>query len=552
MPSTPTTKSQVQAYRFVLRRMESALVRKDPVMLHDPMRSHKRSTVVGAIISVVGLVGFLLFAVLKPAPQVPDSGIVIAQPSGSVYVVNQSPHELLPVFNVVSGRLLLAAAQQRSSSGSDQTAPQSAPDLVTPVTVTDQQLQNIGIPIGQMEGIPDGPTSLPSPGQAPTTWAVCDYVKPDTNAPDPTAQQALQTSVLVGVPDIGQNLGSDQALLVSSDGGRTLNLVYGLTGNANFRNDSAVRAVVQDNPAVRTALNINRNQYRVVSPAVLNAIPSVTMIQDPTAGLDLSRTPMARLASAGLSMGEAFQVNPVSGAVRYYIVVPGGIEQVTNTTAQIARYAHSQGQSQITRIQPEATDGVPVVQYGDPGSLQVNVTNYPNASSVPTIISADSKPAVCLGWRADYSNPAQPLAKTRVTVGFNLQIPKDPNTGQPMSMVGVQQGSPTGAINSFFMNPSLGGVAIRAATNAGEFTNGQIYVIDPRGVRFSVPDLYTAEVIGVANSSQPIPPAPEPIVTLLQPGNSQLDTLSVQQSPGGSTQQPVPSPAQQANSGGGG
>ncbi len=30
MPSTPTTKSQVQAYRFVLRRMQSALVRKDP------------------------------------------------------------------------------------------------------------------------------------------------------------------------------------------------------------------------------------------------------------------------------------------------------------------------------------------------------------------------------------------------------------------------------------------------------------------------------------------------------------------------------------------
>ena len=39
MAATPTTKSQVQAYRFVLRRMEHALVRKDAVMLHDPWQN---------------------------------------------------------------------------------------------------------------------------------------------------------------------------------------------------------------------------------------------------------------------------------------------------------------------------------------------------------------------------------------------------------------------------------------------------------------------------------------------------------------------------------
>lgn len=557
MPSTPTTKSQVQAYRFVLRRMESALVRKDPVMLHDPMRSHKRSTVVGAIVGVVGLVGFLLFAVLKPAPTVPDSGIVIAQPSGSVYVVSQNPHELLPVFNVVSGRLLLAATQQQQNSSSDQGSQPAAPDLVKPVTVTDTQLQGVNIPIGQMEGIPDGPTSLPNPGQAPTTWAVCDYVAPDNNAPDPTGHKAPQTSVLVGVSDIGQNLRPDQALLVSSDNGRTLNLVYGLTGNANFRNASAVRAVVQNNPAVDQALGVSRTDYRVISPAVLNAIPSVTMIQDPTNNLNLAQQPMARLANAGLSMGEAFQVQPVTGSVRYYLVVPGGIEQVTNTTAQIARFAHSHGQSDIRHIQPDTTDGVPVVPYGDPGGLRVNVTSYPNGPVVPTIIKTNSKPAMCLGWQADFSDPSQPLAKTRVTVDFNLDIPKDPNTGQPMSMVGVQQSSPTGAINSFFMNPNLGGVAVRAATNAGEFTSGQIYVIDPRGVRFSVPDLFTAQVIGVASGTQAIPPAPQSIVTLLQPGGSQLDTQAVQRAFGGMQVPPtvgrfLPGPATQANSGGGG
>jgi len=53
MPSTPTTKSQVQAYQFVLRRMQSALVRRDAVMLHDPMRTHSRATVVGVVLGVL-------------------------------------------------------------------------------------------------------------------------------------------------------------------------------------------------------------------------------------------------------------------------------------------------------------------------------------------------------------------------------------------------------------------------------------------------------------------------------------------------------------------
>jgi Type VII secretion system ESX-1, transport TM domain B len=62
MPTNPTTTSQVQAYRFVLRRMESALVRKDAVMVHEPMRQHLRAMTVGLILAVLGLVAARLFA----------------------------------------------------------------------------------------------------------------------------------------------------------------------------------------------------------------------------------------------------------------------------------------------------------------------------------------------------------------------------------------------------------------------------------------------------------------------------------------------------------
>ncbi|MBV8541096.1 MAG: type VII secretion protein EccB [Pseudonocardiales bacterium] len=65
MSTNPATKSQVQAYRFVLRRMESALVRKDAVMLHEPMRHHLRAMAVGLILGLAGLAAFLVLGKLS-------------------------------------------------------------------------------------------------------------------------------------------------------------------------------------------------------------------------------------------------------------------------------------------------------------------------------------------------------------------------------------------------------------------------------------------------------------------------------------------------------
>ncbi len=68
MSTSPTTKSQVQAYRFVLRRMESALVRKDAVMLHEPMRQHLRAMLVGLILAMVALAASFVVSELRFAP----------------------------------------------------------------------------------------------------------------------------------------------------------------------------------------------------------------------------------------------------------------------------------------------------------------------------------------------------------------------------------------------------------------------------------------------------------------------------------------------------
>ncbi len=90
--------------------MESALVRKDAVMLHDPMGSHKRATVVGVALACVALVGFLVWGLFAGKGSVPQPGsIVIGKDSGSVYVVtadDKAEKRLIPMLNMASAKLL--------------------------------------------------------------------------------------------------------------------------------------------------------------------------------------------------------------------------------------------------------------------------------------------------------------------------------------------------------------------------------------------------------------------------------------------------------------
>lgn len=82
MSTDPTTTSQVQAYRFTLRRMESALVRKDAVLLHEPMRHHLRATLVGLILGVLGLAACFVIGKLSATGKPHVGGIGTQGSSG--------------------------------------------------------------------------------------------------------------------------------------------------------------------------------------------------------------------------------------------------------------------------------------------------------------------------------------------------------------------------------------------------------------------------------------------------------------------------------------
>jgi hypothetical protein len=353
MPSTPTTKSQVQAYRFVLRRMQSALVRKDSVMLHDPMRTHSRATAVGVVIAVIGMLGFLVFGLLKPAPTAPDEGIVIGKESGQVYVKTNDPPMLIPTFNLASARLLvMARAQQGDQDGGGAQAAGGGEVPPTEV-VGDDQLKDI--PRARPHGIPDGPPLLPSEDQRiPDAWAVCDQIDFQDDLPSQVAleQSERKTTVLAGVEDLGREIAENEALLVVGDNEKVY-LVYRLPSSANRPNANTVRAEVDmSETPVLTALNLINTQPRKMSTGMLDAIPEVEPLRPPQVR-DAGEAGDHNLR--GLSVGDVFGITRAGGVddEEFYVVLREGIQPVSRAVADMIRFRYTGTGGQIPRLQPD-------------------------------------------------------------------------------------------------------------------------------------------------------------------------------------------------------
>jgi type VII secretion protein EccB len=490
--------------------MQSALVRRDAVMLNDPMRTHSRATAVGAILGVLGLVGFVIFGLISPQPTVPGNGsIVIGQESGTVYAVVGNPVKLIPTFNLASARLLLmaqslsgqAAAGGQSSNGQP-AAPAAAAAVVNATVVSDDQLRNI--PRGRLSGIPDGPQLLPTTSQRiSNNWAVCDSIVLDPHMPVQTSPNKIETTVFAGVPSsaMGTELAPKDALLAKADNGKTY-LIYRQPAKADQTGDNTVRAEIdQDTPAVTSALALTATA-RQISMGLLNAIPEVAKLtppQIPGAGGPAS-------SMNGMRVGDVFSIAP-AGSIEYWVVLQNGVQQVSPAVSDIIRAAAKEGgQDAVTQLSLDRMVGVRKVVSGDADFLPVD--DFPQ--QVPNVRNPEDQSQVsCLGWSLT-GDSANPTPHTTVYVGDTLPGPK------PSQAVAIGQKSPDGnRIDKFYM-PSGFGAVVQSATGKDSFGKGPIELISDRGLRYGVPDINTAKGLGLDNMS----PAPDSIISLLPTGAS--------------------------------
>ncbi|WP_063890743.1 type VII secretion protein EccB [Sciscionella sediminilitoris] len=514
MPSTPTSKAQVQAYRFVIRRMQSALIRRDPVMMHDPQRTHSRAMIVGACLAAVALAGFAVYGLLKPAPQLPgNDGIVMSKQSGQLFVLTKEKDGkrlLTPTFNLASARLLLLARQQQNQNGGGGGGGGSSQGGQQVQEVDDSQFSGQGITVGRLTGIPDAPNTLPdgSNQAAVGKWAVCDDYARDPDLPNQTQENKVSTTVLSGVDNLGTELKADQGFLVQERQSHKTFLIYRTPSTANHPESDVVRAEVDlsQKEIANTFNGGSQDVTRVVSPGLINAIPAVK-------GLVAPSIPKVGSPSPGLpfSVGQAFKVQEASGQTRYFIAMDDGYQEVTETAsvADVLRFKNTQETTQIPTIAPSQMNAA------QPTKHPVDVGQFPKQK--PNLLQEQNMPTMCLGWNPNTSDPDNPKEHTVLTVGTRLPIPQD---AKP-----VKVGNPNAdgeRIDGFYM-PAGKAAFIRSAQNAAQFNSGPQYLVSDRGIRYAIPSQQIADALGLKD---PVP-APESIVRLLSPG-ADLNTQAVQ------------------------
>ena len=196
MPPPTTTSDQVHAYRFGLRRLQSALVRRQAVPGVDPLRAQHRATLAGVLIAVLALGVAAVWGLLDRPADWRTAGVVVAEGSGALYVVVHGPDRLVPVPNLASARLVLAGL---AAAG----GPAGNPE---PVEVAESDLATA--PRERGVGIVDAPPLPPAGAPVPPVWSVCDTGSPRPGAARPWEQPRVWTTVLAGPSAPGQAPGT--------------------------------------------------------------------------------------------------------------------------------------------------------------------------------------------------------------------------------------------------------------------------------------------------------------------------------------------------------
>ncbi|MDL5158156.1 type VII secretion protein EccB [Actinomycetospora termitidis] len=356
-PAPPATASQVRAQRGATRRLDQALVERDPHAERDPERTRRRAVTVGAVVAALGLVAAAVVGLVRGDADWRAATIVRGVPSGTLYVVARDPDRLVPTTDLASARLLAAGVDAHRADPAEGLAP------ADPTPVRDDALTDVPrtVPLG----LAGAPSVLPDTASAPVpdVWAVCD-------APAAGRERPV---VLAGYPDLGQTVTAGEALLLRGDDGRTWLVSEGRRAAI----DPAQGAVVR-------ALDIAGEPARPAGPALLGTLPEGAPLVPPQiVGAGLAPADPATRA-LGLPVGTVARV--AGDPVRLVVVLPGGVQEVPAVVAELTRFATPGADARVAEVPAPVVDGLPRV-------VGIDLDAYPRA--FPRVLGEAEAPVVC-------------------------------------------------------------------------------------------------------------------------------------------------------------
>jgi type VII secretion protein EccB len=336
MDRRSSTRLLASGHRFLVRRMEYALLCRDTRMLDDPIRAQSLALAAGAVLTAIALGVCLALSVVIPHGSVGSASIVIARESGEVYVrVGDTLH---PALNLASARLIARTP--------------ATPVLVDAASIAAAKR-------GPSMGIPGAPATVPPITAAGAAWTVCD-------------DEA--TTVIIGTV-----LDGDAAPpLLVRPAGQSAASVYLLFDGRRAAVD------LRDGPAVR-ALRLEGVEPRQISPVLLNLVPEVGALTAPVIEGAGGPGP-AQLPTS--PVGTVLQVPRIDAAPDHYVVLPTGVQRIGQVAADLIRFAVHQG-DRVQTVPAARIADVPVVD-------SLPLEHLPRHASAPA--GADLTAQVCVRW----------------------------------------------------------------------------------------------------------------------------------------------------------
>jgi type VII secretion protein EccB len=441
MGRQPTTRLHVSGYRFLLRRIECALLGRDIRAVNEPIRAPVQSLVAGSVLAVVVLAGCAVLAMLRPQPQLGNGPILMGQRSGALYV--RLGETLHPVLNLSSARLIT------KTNANPQPTPESELRLSKR---------------GPLLGIPGAPQLLAEPlAEDETRWAVCDS---DNDG-------SVRTTVVVGPAEgpFSHRLTTEQAALVTPDfGGSTYLLSDGRRAVVNLAEPAAVRA-----------LRLEGVVPLAVSRALLDAVPEappITAPQIPGAG---GRGPAAL---PGFLVGSVLRITRADGD-EYYVILSRGVQRVGQVAADLVRFSDSQGSRSIISVAPDLVRAAPVV-------TELPVSTFPDRAPASLHPSGTT---LCASWAHTASGGAE---ISFLTGGLPVPAGQEPVTLSQGDGNGA-------AVDAVYLPPGRSAYVRSTGLSGDNAGAGTRYLITDTGVRFAIRDDEAAHDLGLPDTAIPAP-----------------------------------------------
>ncbi|WP_328391721.1 type VII secretion protein EccB [Nocardia sp. NBC_00416] len=447
------TKHQVSGWRFLLHRIEHALVRRDASMIDDPSRGRSTALAIGVAIACMGIAGAAVLAFFKPAKPVGDSPIIADKDTGALYV--KLGERLHPALNLTSARLIVGQA-------------------ANPVEVSKAELGKY--PRGAWVGIPGAPGQITDEDEKDSQWTVCDTARTGAAAPvdQQTGLPTLSRSAVLTTAIAGPLTVDDDA--VHELGGRQARILRGEDATWLVYSDpvqGVVRAEINlaESP-VMLALGIDSTaQVAAASPGLLGAIPEVAPIRVPD--VPGAGSPATLKPALDSVVGSIVTVATPNQPATYYLVSNAGLVRVSAVLASIVRNANSHGAVATSTISP------------DVAAANLRPGDWPGTATYPAepveILDPVRDLITCYQWSRTGSDPD---AHTRLLFGRQLPLVKV-EQGRTVQLVTAQWSG--GATADFAYLPRTSGKFVQVTgSEPGSPLRESLFWISDSGVRYGV------------------------------------------------------------------